>query len=259
MSHNLRVYNRYDYRMTQLLQEKTVGSVSLKKKVIPKGTILDIYDRNQGKISKGKYTFDYPIVMLSEGGTTWMTDTQLEIEAIGNPVELARGCVLIGGLGIGLLPIFIRDKKEVLTIDIVEISQDVIDTIFLQIASEKMKIVKDDIFHFLETTPNKYDFIHIDIWADTLVPIKEIDKARNIAYKCLKPNGIVWCWLQELYDRIKEELPKEPMWQTSEAGIHDPCLICGKTLRNDYAGLCMDCADGMGVSELFIGRQLKHH
>lgn len=30
-----------------------------------------------------------------------------------------------------------------------------------------------------------------------------------------------------------------------------PCLRCGKTLRWDYDGLCMDCADELGISEMF--------
>ena len=31
----------------------------------------------------------------------------------------------------------------------------------------------------------------------------------------------------------------------------NPCSKCGKPLRHDYDGLCMDCADELGVSELF--------
>lgn len=30
-----------------------------------------------------------------------------------------------------------------------------------------------------------------------------------------------------------------------------PCKKCGKTIRNDYWGLCMDCADELEISELF--------
>ena len=30
-----------------------------------------------------------------------------------------------------------------------------------------------------------------------------------------------------------------------------PCLRCGKVLRYDYNGFCMDCADLLGISELF--------
>jgi hypothetical protein len=31
----------------------------------------------------------------------------------------------------------------------------------------------------------------------------------------------------------------------------EPCLGCGKTVRADYSGYCMDCADLNGLSELY--------
>lgn len=35
-------------------------------------------------------------------------------------------------------------------------------------------------------------------------------------------------------------------------GVSDePCRRCGKTPRMNYKGLCMDCADELGISELF--------
>jgi hypothetical protein len=30
-----------------------------------------------------------------------------------------------------------------------------------------------------------------------------------------------------------------------------PCKKCGKTIRHDYSGVCMDCADDLEISELF--------
>lgn len=29
------------------------------------------------------------------------------------------------------------------------------------------------------------------------------------------------------------------------------CIRCGKVMRVDYEGFCMDCADELGISELF--------
>lgn len=31
----------------------------------------------------------------------------------------------------------------------------------------------------------------------------------------------------------------------------DGCVRCGKVIRIDYSGFCMDCADDMGISEMF--------
>lgn len=248
------VLSTYDYLMTRTLKEGKVGNFQLKKRVIEPGTVLPIYHR-EGMITKAKYEFNYPIITLMEGEHLWMSDTQLEIESLRGAVEFARGDVLIGGLGIGLLPTLIRDKHKVGTIDIIELHQEVTDLVFHQIATPKMSIINDDIFHYLDTTTKRYDFIHIDIWGSITAPMGAMDNARQKAARCLKDGGVTWCWLQELYDRIKGNLPKEPMYPTSKAGIHPPCLICGKTLRNDYAGLCMDCADGMGVSEMFTKRK----
>lgn len=248
------VYNWYDYRMSTILKEGKVGSFEIKKKVIKKGTVLHMYNSKEGRITKGEYQFDYPLVTLDEDGHTWMSDSQLELESAIGAVMVARGDVLIGGLGIGLLPTFIKNIKRVKRIDIVELHQEVIDLVFNQIASKKMRIIKDDTFHYLDTTNNRYDFIHIDIWGTITAPIKEIDAAQDKARGCLRPNGVTWCWLQELYDRIKDKLPREPILPTSEFAIYEPCLICGKILRNDYAGLCMDCADEMELSEYYIRR-----
>lgn len=251
---NKAICNQYDFRMSSILKEGKKDSFEIKKEVIPRDIVMNIYNNKEGRITKGKYQFDYPSVVLKENGNIWMSDSQLEVESIIEAVAVARGDVLIGGLGIGLLPTFIKNTRSVRKIDIVELHQEVIDLVFHQIATSKMRVINDDIFHYLDTTNNKYDFIHIDIWSSITAPMKEIDIVKEKAQRCLKPNGIIWCWLQELYNRIKDKLPKEPIFKTNILAIHEPCLICGKKLRNDYAGLCMDCADDMGVSELFIGK-----
>ena len=137
------------------------------------------------------------------------------------------------------------------SIDIVEKNQDVINIVFHQIQTSKMSIIRDDIYNYLEVTNKKYDFIHIDVWKNLTATIKEIEKAKKMAQKCINTNGIVWCWLQELYDKIKYKLPKTPV-APGKVNVHEPCLICGKIVRYDYAGLCVGCATGMGVNDLYM-------
>lgn len=249
------IYNTYDFVMSRTLKEGQVGKFELVKTIIPAGTVMHVYSRHAGKITKGKYGFDYPAVILKEDGHSLMSDTQLEIESVVGAAEAARGDVLIGGLGIGLLPTLIKTKATVESVDIIELHQEVIDLVFLQVATAKMRAICGNIFHYLDTTDRRYDFIHIDIWNSLTVPIRELDGARQKAQRCLKPDGTTWCWLQELYGRIKEKLPKTPTRQTSPAAMHEPCLICGKTLRFDYAGLCMDCADDMELSEAYVRKR----
>lgn len=246
------IYNSYDFIMSRMLKQGKVGRFELVKDTLLIGSIMNMYDRYAGRLTRGVYAFDYPSIMLKEDGRTWMSDTQLETESVAGAVEAARGDVLIGGLGIGLLPTLIKEKASIKSIDIVELHQEVIDLVFHQIATAKMRGVCDNIFHYLDTTDKRYDFIHIDIWSSLTAPIREIDEAGRRAQRCLKPDGTVWCWLQELYDRIKEKMPKTPTQQTSLSGVHEPCLICGKTVRFDFAGLCMDCADDMELSEMYV-------
>lgn len=239
--------------MTDILEERQIPPFSLKKKVIPKGTNLDLYDPARGLIYKDSYPKDFPIVILQEDGEVWMSDTPFEQEGIVIPVALAKGHVLTSGLGLGLFPHLVTYKQEVKVVDIVEKEEKVIKLVFDQIKTPKMRVIQDDIYHYLETIPTRYDFIYLDVWADYIGPIKDVDRAVSLAQKCLKPGGEVRVWLQELISRVKHKLPKVPT-PPGPVGLHPPCLICSKVLRNDYAGLCMDCADSLGVSELFIGK-----
>jgi len=247
--------NKYDYTMSRVLEEAKVGNFSLEKTIIQKGTILRLYNRRGGRIIMGKYVFDYPLVVLKEGSGIWMSDAQLEVESAMGAAEAAKGQVLIGGLGIGLLPTLIKDKVTHITI--IEKYKEVIDLVFHQLDTRRMSIIQGDIFEYLDQTEKKYDLIHIDVWPDLYAPFTEIEKAREKANRRLNPGGVVWCWLQELYDNVKERLPIGPLGfsDVGPPAIYEPCLVCGKTIRNDYAGLCMDCADSLEVSELFVGRK----
>ena len=246
---------KYSTIMPQILKEGSCQGYKIVKSKVQKGSFLRTYDPQQGRLTKDVFDSDFPTVRLTCKEDIWMSDTPLEQESYKPAVEKARGDVLICGLGIGLLPTLIKDKPEVKHIDIVEISKCVIKLVWEQIRTPKMEIIHADAWKYLAESPKKYDFIHIDVWGSITAPILEVKKAREAALKCLKPNGQVHCWLQELYDRIISKLPKKAGFPTARAGFHDPCLICGKTLRNDYAGLCMDCADGIGLSEIFMETQ----
>jgi len=190
--------NKYPFTMSKILKQGRVGKFVLEKTVISKGTIVDSYERLTGIMSKTRCSFDRPVMRLTEDGNTWMSDNPFEVESLMGAFEAARGDVLTGGLGLGLLPTLIKDR--VISIDIVELSQAVIDLVFHQVATEKMRIIHDDIFHYLKTTDKRYDFICIDVWQDTLLPLLENDEAKKLAQRCLKPGGKAWCWLEETCD-----------------------------------------------------------
>jgi len=252
--------------MSKKFEEVRSGAFGIEKVVIPKGTTLRTYSP-MGFLYLDTFSADFPIVRLREGEPNpqvpdsglWMSDTPLEQESLRNPIYMAYGDVLEIGLGIGLFPTLLRRRnKSVKNITIVEREADLVPLVYHRIEYKRTKLILSDgeeWLKFCQTTGEKYDFIHIDVWADLTAPIREIEKWTKLAEPCLKKNGIIWCWLQELYDRIRDRLPKEPVRSAGVPGFYEPCLICGKVLRNDYAGLCTDCADNMKVSEMFIERR----
>ncbi len=243
--------NRYTTILSKKFAERTIGGFSIRKEVIPKGTIVRTY-KPGGYFYHDKLDRDLPVVELHEdGGGIWMSDTPMEQEGLRIPSMTAKGDVLIIGLGIGLLPTLIKMRNKMVdSITIIERSRDVVNLVYNKIKSRKTSILLNDAESYLGVPGKKFDFIFVDIWSSIIAPMTEIEHWTDLAKNRLQEGGEVRCWLQELYDRIKSKLPKEPVLEPGFPAIYDPCLICGKKIRNDYAGLCMDCADDLGVSEL---------
>lgn len=247
--------NRYTTILSRKFEEKSIGNFSIKKDVISKGTVIRTYYPG-GMFYRDRLNRDFPIVRLTEEGeATWMSDTPMEQEALRIPSIIARGDVLIIGLGLGLLPTLIKLRNTMVdSITFIEKNQEVANLVYAEIKTRKTSLLLNNGESYLKVPGRKFDFIFIDIWGSITAPMKEIDHWTELAGNRLKKDGEVRCWLQELYDRIKHKLPKEPVLKPGFPAVYDPCLICGKKLRNDYAGLCLDCADDMEVSELFTER-----
>jgi len=246
--------NRYTTILSEKFEEKTIEDFSIKKAILSKGTIIRTYCPG-GYFYHDMMNQDFPTVRLTqEKGGVWMSDTPMEQEGLRIPSIIARGDVLTIGLGLGLLPTLIKMRNKMVdSITIIEKNREVANLVYNKIKSCKTSLLLNDGESYLAVPGRKFDFIFIDIWGSITAPMKEIDHWTNLAKNRLKKDGEVRCWLQELYDRIKNRLPKEPVLKPGFPGVYDPCLICGKKIRNDYAGLCMDCADDLGVSELYAG------
>lgn len=242
----------YTFILSEKIPEGRCGEYSITKEVLSKGLLLRTY------FPGGLFYHDYlnarmPIVRLFKDDNIMMSDAPIEQEELRYPIVLARGRILVVGLGIGLFPTILRAcNPTVKSVLIVEQSQDVVRLVYPHIKNRKTDIRVCDGKKFLLSCTEKFDFIYIDVWTGFAITLKEIDEWTELAKPCLAEGGEVRCWLQELYDRVKDKLPKEPIEPTSLAGLHEPCLVCGKKLRGDYAGLCMDCADDLEVSEKLI-------
>lgn len=249
----------YTTIMSRKLSESRVGEFSIKRDVMPARAMTRMYTP-AGFFYNDMFRKSFPVVKLrEEGGGIWMSDTPMEQDALRMTTLLAYGDVLIIGLGLGLLPTLIRMKNRahrvVKHITIVEKEKDIAELVYDKIKWAKTSLAVNEGKEFLKycrDNNEKFDFIYIDVWAGIIAPIREADEWVELAKPCLTENGSVRYWLQELHERVRNKLPKEPTQKTGQAAVHEPCLICGKKLRFDYAGLCMDCADLLEVSEAFV-------
>lgn len=245
--------SRYTTVMSRILPEGKRGSFAIVHKTLLQGNLVYTYDHWGGRMRMGRPDKDFRMVVLEiEGGEdVWMSDSPLEQESLIRPLNNARGDVLTSGLGIGLFSTLVSSRKRIRSITVVEKSPDVIDLVWGHIKTPKMTIVQADLWEYLATTDDKYDYVYVDIWGYWAGAIREIDIAKVAASRLLQPGGRTDVWLQELCHRVKDVLPKEPV-RAEPLTTRPPCLLCPKVFRYDYGGLCMDCADSLKVSEVFV-------
>ena len=86
------------------------------------------------------------------------------IEYAPELLDVEFNSILIGGLGIGVIPYVVQDFAEV---DVIENDENIIDIVTqLNHLNENVTIIKGDIFTF--TATKTYDVIVLDIWYEAL-------------------------------------------------------------------------------------------
>lgn len=126
------------------------------------------------------------------------SDIPEEMYTQGVSFQKAHGCVLVGGLGLGMAAVMIARMPDVERVIVVESEQDVIDMVWDQLPRTRMpiEIVKADLFEYLKDCP-KFDFAYFDIWSPTgegawddyIVPL------RRLVWKHHGRKS-VGCWLE---------------------------------------------------------------
>lgn len=116
-----------------------------------------------------KERFSY--LALYEKQNIWMSLNPNEINTMKPYIEKAKGNVLVLGLGLGYYPFMISLKDDVKSITIIEKDKTIIDlfdeNIFPNFPNkEKIKVVYDDAFKYLEKHKNnhEFDYVFADIW-----------------------------------------------------------------------------------------------
>jgi len=244
--------NKYSHALQAKLTHKRVGNFSINKFVIAKGTIIKTYHPS-GFFYDDRLGGDFPVVSLNEDGNILMSDAPMEQESYRFPITFARGEVLIIGLGIGLFSQLLKERnKTVDHITVVELNEEVKSLVWNTAKRENIELIIGDGKEYLKSAGRWYDYIFVDVWGSVNGTLLDVRNWQELAESCLKEGGMANFWLEALYNRVRQRLDQGPTAATSAPGVHDPCLICGKKLRFDYAGLCADCADVLGLSEYFV-------
>jgi spermidine synthase len=137
-----------------------------------------------------------------------MSDTWFERASNWQVVTHARGRILIGGLGLGMLLPPLLEAERVTHVTVVEVERDVLDLVqpaFAgQVAAGRLDLVHGDIRRWRPPRGVRYDTIYFDIWP-TLSTANLPEMAalqRRFRYR-LAPNGWLGSWQ---YAHLRREL-----------------------------------------------------
>jgi hypothetical protein len=161
--------------------------------------------------------------LISEKSGTWMTDLPIEVLQMNESVEdvNASGRGLVGGLGLGVVAEMLGAKDGVTSVDIVEISQDVVNLVKDHLPhKDKFNIIVKDIKEFLgDLTSWPYDFAILDTWkgqsAETWL-IQVLPLRRLIANKFGAQNVNCWVEREMKVELLKILTTKKPYWMLSK-------------------------------------------
>ena len=141
--------------------------------------------------------FVYPALIQND--TIWMSIIPHEIETMKEPIKNAKGHVLVLGLGLGYYLFHILNKKEVLSIDVIEFDKKVINLFNQYLLNkfphqEKINIIHADGIEYLKNNKKKYDYVFSDIWHN--VGDGEMLYLRIKALEKLYPNTQFDYWIE---------------------------------------------------------------
>lgn len=182
-------------------------SFSIKEKHYTKGTEVAVISERMsfltGKpICKVKLKKDWDCLELyNRSGTKLMSSHPIEVFTHLYPALVARGRVLVGGLGLGLVLKMMESNSRIDTITCVENRRELVKVFRLYYPNVKFHC--SDIFKYLENTTDKYDFIYLDTWSSTgeaefyrtVLPLRYYAGKRLNGTNNSKENIV--CWMEE--------------------------------------------------------------
>lgn len=191
--------------MAKLLEPRKIGQVEIRGRQVPHSSLIGLYRTEMQLLflippsENNLHTVGddgmVPLLMMSDHPAE-RDEESLEL------LKEAEGDVLIGGLGLGMVPTALAMKKEVKKIIVVELCKEVIDMVEPQLRKlscwKKVTVIHEDIHKFVPQ--QKYDAIFIDIWPDiSRRNLPEYHKLFNKYWpKHLKArHSLILCWAYE--------------------------------------------------------------
>ena len=119
-------------------------------------------------------------------GEVMMTDTHMEKKSNTRLVEMAKGHVLIGGLGLGMVvwPLLLK-KPDLYSLHILEKNPDVIDLVKCHLPMDsRLEIEHADVFKWRPSRRlPKFNTIYFDIWP--AICLSNIAEANKLHFRAL--------------------------------------------------------------------------
>lgn len=182
------------------LPERRVGSLQVRYRTVKGSTpIISLRQSFTRGVRAMHADLDKPLrvhELVSDADGVWMTDLPEELNQIAEVLHRMppRGHVLVGGLGLGILPAMIANRRVVDSVTVVELSPDV----GALTARPGYSVVYTDIAEYLRTCP-RYDYWYLDTWQgqnegcwwDTVMPLRRIIGNRFGRQQ-------VWCWSEDI-------------------------------------------------------------
>lgn len=158
--------------------------------------IRSMFHGGRDYVPAGNYKY------LKRNGETIMSNTPDEIKDFRSFVSMAKGTILINGLGIGVLVKALLEKSEVTEITIIEKSKDVIKLSAPTYEMDKrVTVINADAFEYQPPKGKRYNCVWHDIW-DNINP-DNLDEMKTLHRKYGRKCDYQESWCRDRCEYLK--------------------------------------------------------
>lgn len=200
------------YHMTDVIPEGATGDARVEHFTVDAQASAFTRLRQAANPGRDEYVPGGRYVRLYVGGELVMSDTDMELRSNLDAAIDAKGDVLIGGLGIGLVALAVAKKPNVRSVTVIEKSLDVVRLVEEPLRAQMtgnesagFVVFVADVHTWAPDPRNihRFDYVYLDIWSDICADDYDDHKRLRAKYRrMLRKGGKVDSWqfehLQEL-------------------------------------------------------------